>query len=1112
MPARESRRPGPGISARVLPAILPFLLLLTAAALPGRGCLPTTEQEPQEPLPYRDPDLSVTQRVEDLLGRMTLEEKVAQLQCIISEPEAWKPYLESTLGGVGTFLRAYDPRESAERMNDLQRRFLEETRLGIPVLMHDEALHGLVGRGGTSFPQAIALASSWDTDLMHRVATAIGLETRSRGIRQVLSPVVNIARDVRWGRVEETYGEDPYLTARMGVAFCRAIEGLGVVTTPKHFVANIGDGGRDSNPVHFSERLLREIYFPAFKACFQEAGARSVMSAYNSWDGTPCTSSRFLLSEVLRDEWGFRGFTVSDYGSVGGIWSLHRTAATLEETAAEALAAGLNVELPNIYVYGEPLLEALRSGLVGEEILDSAVWEVLQVKFELGLFDEPFVDPEEAARVNDCTAHRALALEAARKGIVLLQNSGDLLPLPGDLDVVAVLGPLADRVRLGGYSGSGMETVSVLRGIRELLGDGVEIRYAEGADLERLGHPAIPPEAFFTGETPADVSGLRAEFFNNMSLEGPPVLRRDDAQIDFDWEGGSPHSNVNADRFSVRWTGIIVPDRSGPVELSITTDDGYRLWLDDRLVAEHWSDRAPTTDFVTVTFEAGRACRLKLEYYENGGGAVAILGWETAEAGSEKLRRALAAVQGAEAAVIVAGVSEGEGRDRARLDLPPEQVELIEAVTATGVPTVVVLMTGSAVTMPGWGDMVPAVMQAWYAGEEGGRAVAEVLFGVTNPSGRLPLTWPRSVAQVPLYYNYKPTGRGYGYVDMPGTPRYAFGHGLSYTTFAYSELDITPERIGPDGEAMVTLKVTNTGPCAGEEVVQLYLHDVIGSVSRPVAELKGFRRVRLEPGEEEWVGFPITPDRLAFPGPDLEWIVEPGLIEVMVGASSQDIRLQGTFEIADSWGRVPAEPAEPIDPSMQGPIRVEYTGQADLTGDGTPEQVVASAEGPEWDALRVRLEIRSQDGSVLYADEWMSGDWCGGYGFYETREVTVEEWVCRRLERLVDPEAFRPGGERAGRFGYGGREGLRSGVREALIEEAWRDHTGAPIDDHVWHHEDHRTIRSTYSDQVSEAEVDALLQKVGDGPDFIYNPHWDALYGLAWCKEYGRFLRILFIG
>ncbi len=883
--------------------ILPAALLLTGttpATASAQGRRARAAAAPAEPVPaYRDPALPIQRRVDDLLARMTVEEKVAQLRCIISEPEAWEEYLAMGLGGVGCFLRAYSPRASAEVMNAVQRRFVEETRLGIPVLMHDEALHGIVGQGGTSFPQSIGLASTWDTGLMEEVAAAIGRETRSRGIRQVLSPTINISRDVRWGRVEETYGEDPWLTARMGVAFCSSIESAGVITTPKHFVANIGDGGRDSNPVHFSERLLHEIYFPAFRACFQEAGAQSVMAAYNSYDGTPCSSSRYLLTEILRREWGFQGFVVSDYGSVGGILSMHHTAADPEETAKQALEAGLDVELPSIYIYGDPLLTAVRAGMIAGSVLDTAVRRVLAAKFRLGLFEDPWVDPAEAERLNDSAAHRELARRAAREAIVLLKNEGHVLPLPKDLETLAVIGPLADQVRLGGYSGSGMELVSVLDGLRALPGHRIAIRFERGCSLDQAGFPAIPSSCLSPGPEFAGRRGLKAEYFNNQELAGEPVLVRVDEEVSFDWGGGSPDESVRADHFSVRWTGTLTPPVTGEYELSITTDDGFRFFLDGRPVAEFWSDRAPGTNFVTLQLEAGRAHAVRLEYYENGGGAVAALGWRIEGQVNEALGRAVETARTSDAAILVLGVNEGEGRDRAELDLPAQEEELIRAVAATGTPTVVVLMTGSAVTMGGWLEEVPAVIEAWYAGEEGGTAVAEVLFGDFNPAGRLPITWPRSVAQLPLYYNHKPTGRGYDYVDLPGTPLYPFGYGLSYTTFSYANLRVTPDGILPGGSAEVSVEVTNSGGAAGDEVVQLYLHDPVASVARPVQELRGFERIALEPGETRRVTFTLTPAHLAFPDRNLEWIVEPGEIEIMVGASSQDIRLRGTLTVRD---------------------------------------------------------------------------------------------------------------------------------------------------------------------------------------------------------------------
>ena len=857
---------------------------------------PTLGRSQQSDLPYRNSKLPVSDRVRDLLGRMTLEEKVGQLQCEIGQMQGRDAVVKGGVGSLAVPVRNFGARAAAEETNRLQRIAVEQTRLGIPLLIHDEALHGLVGREATSFPQAIGLAATWDPALMEEVATVIARQTRSRGIRHVLSPVINIARDVRWGRVEETYGEDPFLTARMGAAFCKVIEREGVVSTPKHYAANVGDGGRDSNPVHFSERLLREIYFPAFKACIQEGHARSVMAAYNSVDGVPATANHWLLTDVLRNEWGFTAFVVSDYGSVGGILTQHHAAATREETAKLALDAGLDIELPGVAYYGQPLLNAIRAGSISQSVLDTAVSRVLRAKFELGLFDNPYVDPAEAVRGNDTLEQRALALRAAHQAIVLLKNEGNLLPLKKDIRSIAVIGPNADAARLGGYSGFGMKVVTVLEGIRAKLPT-ARIQYVKGSELEAAGLPPIPTANLFPPAAQAGAHGLRGEYFDNMTLLGQPVLVRTDPVVNFDWEGGAPDPKLPADRFSVRWIGALVPSASGVYKLSVTTDDGVRVWVDGKQVVDSWFDRGASADFFTLKLEAGRRYDLRIEYYENGGSASASLGWNVQADASAELQRAVAAARQSDAAVIVAGYPEGEGRDRADLNLPAAQEELIRAVAGTGVPTVVVLMGGSAVTIGNWGDLVPAVVEAWYAGEEGGNAIADVLFGDYNPGGKLPITFPQTVGQVPLYYNTKPTGRGYDYITVSGKPQFPFGHGLSYTKFAYSNLRITPKAIAPTGNVEVRVDVQNTGARAGDEVVQLYLHDVVASVTRPLKELKGFQRISLAPGETKTVTFRLTSEHLEMLDRELKTVVEPGIFEVLVGSSSDDIRQKATFEV-----------------------------------------------------------------------------------------------------------------------------------------------------------------------------------------------------------------------
>ncbi|RLF03213.1 MAG: hypothetical protein DRK00_09050, partial [Thermoprotei archaeon] len=629
---------------------------------------------------------------------------------------------------------------------------IEGTRLGIPVIIHDECLHGCMAKYSTVFPQAIALAATWDPDLVYRVARAAVREARARGIRQCLSPVVNLARDVRAGRTEETYGEDPYLASVMGEAYCRALAEEGVVATPKHFVANFeADGGRDSHAAHFSERLLREVFLPPFKACIR-AGALSVMAAYNSLDGVPCSCNRWLLTQVLKREWGFRGFVVSDYGSVTGILTHHSVAGDKGEAAKRALEAGLDVELPQVDIYGEPLLEAVRKGLIPEEVLDEAVRRVLRVKFLIGLFDNPFVDPEEAERVVGCDEHRRLALEAARKSIVLLKNDG-VLPLNREkLRSIAVIGPYSDELPLGGYSGEPARRVTPLEAIKAKVKPGTEVIHAKGCrvSLERPEHP--PPE----------------------------------------------------------------------------------FW------------------------------------------------------------KAVEAARRADVALIFVGIIEGEGKDRASLKLPGLQEDLINEVLKTGVPTVVVLMTGSAV-VGDWIERANAVIEAWYPGQEGGTAIAEVLFGEYSPGGKLPFTWPRHEGQLPLYYGMRPSGRGYDYVDMPGKPLFPFGHGLSYTEFEYSDLRI--ETLEGGRRVKVSFEVRNVGEVEGDEVVQLYVRDAVSSVARPLKELRRFKRISLKPGEVRTLEFTLEPEDLAFYDEHMRRVVEPGEFEVMVGSSSEDIRLRGRFKV-----------------------------------------------------------------------------------------------------------------------------------------------------------------------------------------------------------------------
>ena len=826
-------------------------------------------------LPYRDSSLPTSRRVADLLGRMTLEEKFWQLYMTPGDLD--DPANDWSHGGFGLQIRVPDstsPRAHADRINAIQRYFVERTRLGIPIIPFEEGVHGLLAPGGTMFPAAIGLAATWDTALMRRVATAIAREARSRGIRQILSPVANITRDPRWGRTEETYGEDHYLAGLMGSAYVRAFERAGVVATPKHFVANVGDGGRDSWPIELSERQLREVYLPPFEAALG-AGARSVMTAYNSVDGVPATQNRWLLGDILKGRWKFAGFVISDMSATGGATVLHMTAPNTPAAAAHAWIAGLDVVFQSAWREHRPYFDAVRQGLAPAATIDSAVARVLRAKFALGLFESPYANLDSAARWNGATEHRALALEAARASLVLLRNEGKTLPLNEAIASVAVIGTDAEEVRLGGYSGPGAKPVSILAALRSRFPG--RIQYAPG-----------PGRAAARGEV-VEIAGLKGEYFDNIDLAGSPRVVRGEARIDFAWTLSGPAEGIARDWYSVRWTGRVTG--SGR-RLGIEGNDGYRLWIDGTLILDNVRPRSFGTRFTDAPLAAG-SHEIRLEYREPEGNGRIRLVWEPREESRARIDSAVAIARLSDAAVIVAGIEEGEFRDRSSLSLPGHQQELIEALAATGKPVTVVIVGGSAVAMP-WIDRVGAVLFAWYPGEAGGDAIADALFGRFSPAGRLPITFPFSEGQLPLYYNHKPTGRGDDYVDLTGRPLFPFGYGLGYTTFEYSSLSIDG-----DGSAHFTVRarVTNTGARAGGEVVQLYLRDELATVVRPVMQLAGFKRITLDPGQSAMVEFQVTRDQLSMLDEKLHPVVEPGTWRVMVGSSSRDTRLKGEYTV-----------------------------------------------------------------------------------------------------------------------------------------------------------------------------------------------------------------------
>jgi beta-glucosidase len=753
-------------------------------------------------LPYRDPKLTVDARVADLLSRMTAEEKVAQMvgvwenRTFFSDPQglfvdsngAFLPERASVLlkNGAGEMSRPSEgrgPREMAAFTNTMQKWVKENTRLGIPMMFHDECLHGHVAPKGTSYPQAIALASTWDPDLLREVFTATAAEVRARGAQHCLAPVLDLARDPRWGRTEETYGEDPYLVSRIGLAAIQGLQGTGpgidkshVMATAKHFaVHGQPEGGENVAPGNYSERVIREYFLKPFEVAVKEGHIHTVMPSYNEIDGIPSHSNKKLLQGILREEWGFQGAVTSDYFGPTELRTIHHVAGSNEAAARMALEAGVDLELPFAGTY-PTLLDQMKQGKVSEASVDLAVSRVLRAKFLAGLFDDPYVNPDFALKITNSPEHQQLALKAAHEAIILLKNQDNLLPLAkGKYKRIAVIGPNAADLHLGGYSDKPGRGVSILQGIKDKVGTSAEVLYSEGCRIT---------------ETKADWDADKV-------VLGDPALN------------------------------------------------------------------------------------------------------------AKRIEEAAKLVQKVDLVILALGENEQTSReawapnhlgDRDSLDLLGNQDDLVKAILATGKPTIVFLQNGRPNSILYIAEHVPAILEGWYLGQEGATAVADVLFGDYNPGGKLPITVPRSVGQLPDYYYQKPSAKR-GYLGSTTQPLFPFGWGLSYSTFKYEDVQASPGMIGVLGQAKVSVNVTNTGNVKGDEVVQLYIRQEVSSVTRPIKELRGFRRVSLNPGETRRLEFSLGPDELSYLNRDMHRVVEPGTFELMVGGNSVNL-IQTKLEVS----------------------------------------------------------------------------------------------------------------------------------------------------------------------------------------------------------------------
>ena len=821
---------------------------------------------------YRNMGAPTHERILDLLSKLTIEEKIS-------------------------LMRATSP--GVERMG------IDKYYMG------NEALHGIIRPGKfTVFPQAIGLASMWNPELHFKIATVISDEARARwnelerGKKQkdqfsdlltFWSPTVNMARDPRWGRTPETYGEDPFLSGILGTAFVKGLQGdhpryLKAVATPKHFAANNEEHNRFECDAAITETDMREYYLPAFEKCIREGKAQSIMTAYNAINGVPCTANNWLLKKVLKEDWGFNGYIVSDCGAPGLIMTDQRYVKTPEAAAMVALKAGLDVECGD-YIFKDPLLSAYKQYMVTDAEIDSAAYRILRARMHLGLFDDPDKNLYNhlAPEIVGCKEHQKLALEAARQSIVLLKNQKNTLPLNAKkIKSIAVVGINAANYEFGDYSGSPVNApVSVLEGIRNRVGSQVKVVHAPWVSSEE-GYQLITPANF--------PNGLRAEYYDNPTMSGTPKTRIDKG-INFEPKNQAPDPFLPKSPLSIRWTGELVPNVSGDYVISFTSDDGCRLYLDDKLIIDDWNVHSVRSEKTTVKLEKGKKYQLKAEYFDNGGDAIARLYWRVPSTDSYDVLNmygeASKAVRESDVVIAVMGINqsiEREGQDRSSIELPKDQQIFIREVYKANPNTIVVLVAGSSMAI-GWMDQnIPAIIDAWYPGEQGGTAIAEVLFGDYNPAGRLPLTFYNSIEELPAFndYNVK-NNRTYMYFE--GKPLYPFGYGLSYTQFNYRNLSVKQD----EENITLTFSVKNNGKFDGDEVAQAYVQFPKSDVKTPIKQLKGFKRVHIKKGNTEQVSIVIPQKELRLWNDEKKQFYTPsGTYNFMIGKSSDTICLQQT--------------------------------------------------------------------------------------------------------------------------------------------------------------------------------------------------------------------------
>lgn len=842
---------------------------------------------------FEDPEATIDNRVNDLLSKMTTDEKIL-------------------------LLREVSP---------------AIPRLGIAKYDHgNEALHGVVRPGKfTVFPQAIGLAATWNPDLIYNVSTAISDEARARwneleqGKKQTSkfsdllafwSPTVNMARDPRWGRTPETYGEDCYLTSRIGVSFVKGLQGddpryLKVVSTPKHFAGNNEEHNRFECKMEVSEQTLRSYYLPAFKALVTEGKAESIMSAYNAINGIPCTANKWLLTDVLRNEWGFNGYVVSDCGAPGFLYSDHHYVETREEAAQKALKAGLDLECggycSDCFIFTDYLPRALEQGLVTESEINRAAFRVLRARFKLGIFDDPDLNlyAQISTSVIGSEKHRQLALETARQSIVLLKNSGNILPLnKKKMKSIAIFGINAGVAEFGDYSGTPLnEPVSPLKGIKDKLSDtNTSIRYMPWL-INPIEYETINSAFFSYNKDGKTEEGLAVSYYPHPDFQGDPVMSTDKC-IQFDPANQPPNPLIPKGKISVRWSGNLHVPVTGRYKIGLNSEGNTRFYLNDSLIIEQNLKRSDS--YVELDLTAGDNYTLKYEYASEANNAKTALKWKLLEISeTEAFKKEKSIAKKSDVVIAVLGINksiEREGRDRTSIDLPADQMKFIQEIYKVNPKTIVVLVAGSSMTINWIDQHVPAIINAWYPGEQGGTAIADILFGDYNPSGKLPLTFYNSINDLPPFDDYE-ISKGRTYMYLKNRPLYPFGYGLSYTEFELTNLQLSKKQIQKGEELSVSVDISNVGKQSGSEVVQLYIHDLASRMAVPLKQLKKFERVSLDKNEKRTISFVLTKEDLSHWNEKNEFILSSGSYEIIVGNSSADDRLKAIFEVNGTIGK-----------------------------------------------------------------------------------------------------------------------------------------------------------------------------------------------------------------